>query len=71
MSKKENKAVIEITHCKDCPFLDVGMRQSTDGFDEGHDWRCKKADMKMIEGFVEWHEVNKITVPNWCPIKSK
>lgn len=58
-----------ITSCRQCPFFKEGDAQSTDGFDRGHDWICKKKNGKKIAGFVEWHEVDKIEIPNWCPIK--
>lgn len=64
------KIELEISSCSDCPFWKRGNRQSTDGFDEGYDWTCTKAN-KMIAGFVEWHEVNKVEIPKWCPIKVK
>jgi hypothetical protein len=65
-----NKVVIqtEITSCKQCPYFKEGYPYSLDGFDRGNDWECTKAK-KQISGFVEWHEVNKIKIPDWCPIK--
>lgn len=58
----------EISSCRQCPFYKEGPRESTDGFDSGNDWICTKADRK-IAGFVEWHEVRKIEIPEWCPIR--
>lgn len=63
------KIEIEIKSCKECPHFKEGHRQSTDGFDSGHDWYCKKA-RKQIAGFVEWHEEKKIPIPKWCPCKA-
>lgn len=57
-----------ITSCKECPHFKEGPMESTDGFDSGNDWICRKAN-KVIAGFVEWHEVSKTKIPDWCPIK--
>jgi hypothetical protein len=64
------KIELDINSCKQCPFWKEGPYQSTDGFDHGYDWICTKAN-KTIAGFVEWHEVNKIKIPEWCPVKIK
>lgn len=61
---------IEITTCRQCPFFKEGPMQSTDGWDRGHDWICTKMEgERKIAGFVEWHEIDKIPVPDWCPVK--
>lgn len=38
---------------------------------QGKNWLCThdKSKGKIIAGFVEWHEVNKIEIPKWCPVK--
>lgn len=61
-------AVIEITSCKNCPHFHMGPTESTDGFDSGNDWFCRKCNMRKIAVFVEWHEVSKTEIPDWCPI---
>jgi len=61
---------LEIKTCKECPFWHEGNRSSTDGFDSGYDWKCLKAN-KMIATFVEWHEVDSVEIPKWCPAKVK
>jgi hypothetical protein len=66
---KEVAIKTTITSCKQCPFFKEGDRQTTDGFDSGNDWICKKANGRVIAGFVEWHEVSKTEIPKWCPIK--
>lgn len=58
---------VEIRSCRDCPFWKEGPRESTDGFDSGNDWICNK-EKRVIEPFVEWHEVKKVEIPNWCPL---
>lgn len=58
---------IEIKSCKNCPFWKEGPRESTDGFDSGNDWMCSKVN-RIIEPFVEWHEVSKVEIPKWCPL---
>lgn len=64
------KIELEIKTCRQCPFWKEGFPQSTDGFDRGNDWLCAKQN-KIIAGFVEWHEVDKIPVPDWCPSQVK
>lgn len=59
--------VIQINNCKTCPFFKTGNYYSSDGFDRMEDWICTKLD-KKIQGGVEWHEENKIAIPDWCPI---
>ncbi len=68
---KTVKIEFEIKSCRECPFWKQGDRQSTDGFDSGNDWFCKKQNGKKIASFVEWHEVDKIEIPKWCPILKK
>ena len=58
------KIQIEINSCKECKHFTITNVSSTDGWDRGEDWHCKKAD-RQIEPFVEWHENPKI--PEWCP----
>lgn len=60
-------ATIQITSCKQCPFFKEGPTESIDGWDRGNDWMCGAKDDKIIRGFVEWHEVDKVEIPNWCP----
>jgi len=62
------KIIIEINSCKECPYFEISNISSTDGWDRGEDWFCKKAE-KTIAGFVEWHE--KIEIPDWCPATIK
>lgn len=63
------KIVLEITSCKKCPHFNTSNHYSTDGFDNMEDWNCLKADGKKIAGSVEWHEEQKIKIPDWCPIR--
>ena len=60
--------IVHIKTCKECPYFEISNVSSTDGFDRGEDWKCKKTN-KMISTFVEWHEENKVKVPDWCPIR--
>jgi len=59
---------LPITHCKDCPFKKETNQWSSDGWDQMEDWVCEKAGGRKIQGAVEWHEVSKIPVPDWCPL---
>jgi hypothetical protein len=60
-------STIKITSCRKCPFFKEGPNETTDGWDRGNDWICTAKDNKIIRGFVEWHEVEKIEIPEWCP----
>lgn len=62
------KIAVEIKSCKECPYFTTGNFYSSDGWDEMEDWICTKCN-KKIQGAVEWHEENKIKIPDWCPIK--
>lgn len=69
-----NEVLIQtkIKSCRQCPFFKEGPTESTDGFDSGNDWICQHGGKKkVIAGFVEWHEVNKTRIPDWCPIRLK
>ncbi len=60
--------IVDIKNCSECPYFKITGTHSTDGFDSGDDWHCKKAD-RRIRGFVEWHENPEI--PDWCPCAVK
>lgn len=55
-----------ITNCKFCKYHGTRNYYSSDGYDRMEDWYCKKNEQK-IQGAVEWHEENKIPIPDWCP----
>lgn len=59
---------IDIKSCQECPHFTTANQWSSDGWDQMEDWICKKAN-KKIQGGVEWHEVSKIEIPDWCPCK--
>lgn len=59
---------LPITHCKDCPFKKETNQWSSDGWDQMEDWICEKAGGRKIQGAVEWHEIDKIKIPDWCPL---
>lgn len=61
---------LEITSCKECPFLKQERHYTEDSWETAFNWFCKKVDNKKIQGYVEWHEEKDITVPEWCPIKT-
>ena len=61
-------ATIEINHCKDCPFSETRRHWTEDSWEEAYDWYCKKANDKKIQGYVEWHEVKDMKIPEWCPL---
>ncbi len=81
---EKGKVYLEIKKCSDCAFFKEGWPYSTDGWDRMVDWLCtnpkfKKAKdkekkvvgYKKIAGGVEWHEENKIEIPDWCPLRKK
>jgi hypothetical protein len=68
----------EIKSCRDCPNKESTNFWSSDGWDRMEDWECKllpgdgeKNKNKKISGAVEWHEENKIPIPDWCPLDDK
>jgi hypothetical protein len=63
------KITLEINSCKECPFLKVERMYTGDSWEEAYNWFCKKEDNKKIRGYVEWNDVDKIKIPDWCPIK--
>lgn len=63
------KIEIDILSCRECPYIEIGPNETTDGWDTGNDWFCKKMNGKIIAGFVEWHDKPKI--PTWCPYIKK
>lgn len=63
----ERKALLEVT-CRTCPNRKSTNFWSSDGWDRMEDWVCKLKNEKKIAGAVEWHEENKIPVPEWCPL---
>ena len=62
------KIVLDLKTCKNCPNFDERDGQlSPDSFEAPNfDWYCKVNGQK-IRGYVEWHELRKIPVPDWCP----
>lgn len=67
-SSKPAVAMLEIKHCKDCPFAETKKYWTEDNWEEAYDWHCKKANGQKIQGYVEWHEVKDMTIPEWCPL---
>ena len=63
-----SKVYIEINHCKECPHLEKKNQYSSDGFDQMEDWVCGKLN-KTIQHAVEWHEVKRIEIPDWCLLR--
>lgn len=63
------KIVLEIKSCKDCPHFKQERMYTEDSFEYVYNWFCKKENGKEIESYVEWHEENKIKIPEWCPAK--
>jgi len=60
---------LEIKTCMECPFWERKRVFTADSWEEGYDWTCKKTG-KQIASFVEWNEVDKVPIPDFCPIKS-
>jgi hypothetical protein len=64
--------VIDIKRCNECPNFSEERYYSPDSFEApSFDWYCEKAGHRKIRGYVEWHEENKIKIPDWCPCKAK
>lgn len=71
MATKKVLIATEISSCRECKHFSTTNQCSTDGFDRMEDWVCKHGEGKprKIQGAVEWHEENKIEVPDWCPLR--
>lgn len=63
------KIEIEIKNCKGCPFLKTERYYNSDSWETAYNWFCSKKGNKKIEGYVEWHEEDKVEIPSWCPYK--
>ena len=67
------KIVLEIKTCQQCPFFEKDRYYSGDSWETAFNWFCCKVKedgkSKKIVGYVEWHEEDKVEVPDWCPIK--
>jgi hypothetical protein len=66
------KIILDIKTCRECSNIDVIRGYiSPDSFEApNYDWFCK-VNGEKIRGYVEWHEENKIPIPEWCPILLK
>jgi len=62
------KIEIEIKSCQQCPFFKQERMYTSDSLETAFDWFCTKSYNRKIQGYVEWHEENKIKIPEWCPI---
>jgi hypothetical protein len=65
------KIIVDIKNCKQCPFFKEERHYTADSFEHAYNWFCKKENNKPIATYVEWHEDNKIEIPEWCPIQIK
>lgn len=65
------KITIEVNNCKQCPFLNEVRMHTADSWERAFDWFCTKENNRKISGYVEWHEEDKVKIPNWCPIQVK
>lgn len=62
---------LKIKTCMECPFFKQERYYTSDSFENAYNWFCKKKHNKEIAGYVEWHEEEKVPIPDWCPIKTK
>ena len=70
------KIELEIKSCKDCPHVIKTDYISPDPWEApAENWFCSKVkeegEPKRIRGYIEWHETNKVPIPDWCPFKGK
>jgi len=63
------KIEVDIKNCSECPHFKEERVYTSDSFEMPFKWMCKKADNRVISGFVEWND--KIKIPEWCPAKTK
>jgi len=57
----------EIDSCQECPNWKRARMYTSDSWEEAYDWFCKRRNDKKIAGYVEWHDVKDIKIPDWCP----
>jgi hypothetical protein len=67
--EEKMKIAIEISNCKQCPYLHKERVFGEDSFEQGYDWLCKKSENAIIEPFVQAFEESKVEVPDWCPMQ--
>lgn len=67
---KLNPPKLTIECCSKCPFFDRVRVYTSDSWEEGYDWICRKNENneKKIAGFVEWND-KKPEIPEWCPLR--
>jgi len=59
---------IDIKNCSECPHFESERVYTADSFEMPFEWKCVKADNRVIAGYVEWHD--KVKIPDWCPCKT-
>ncbi len=64
-------ANLPITHCSQCPFLEMKRHYTADSFEHEYNWYCKKKNDKVIENYVSWNEEKDVKIPKWCPLAQK
>jgi hypothetical protein len=60
---------INIKDCSHCPHFESERVYTADSFEMPFEWKCIKADNRVISSFVEWHD--KVKIPDWCPCRIK
>ncbi len=63
------KIQIEISSCQKCLHFIERPYPTADSWERAHNWHCSKMHNKKIAGYVEWHDEDKIGIPEWCPIR--
>lgn len=85
MAKKTSKpapddkpvvAILTITNCENCPFMQSRNNYTADSFEKSYNWFCNKKkgltnDGKIIASDVAWNEGKDVKIPKWCPIRKK
>lgn len=62
---------IPLTTCRKCPHFSEERMYTADSFEIPFNWFCNHGEKRKIRGYVEWHEEDKIEIPNWCPFNDK
>jgi hypothetical protein len=62
---------ITIKTCKVCPHFTEERMYTSDGWELAFNWFCNNGEKRKIRGYVEWHEGDKIEIPDWCPFNEK
>ena len=57
---------LQISSCKQCPFMRADRHYTADSFEMCFDWKCTKSAGAII-ACLDWND-KEPPVPAWCPL---